>query len=241
MLLAIAPNPHKGGAPTRIARLAQRGGPIWAIDAESLHRNPDLLLPFSRTSPALIRLADALSVVFVMMAVMGSFFIGWWVFIPAMALSLILGGLARWLAEPEKMLAEKDPIVMELHAKYKNVPMPNMRLNEVEVASLIDYMDRQESQNGGGATDRARLLRSARELRGSLDSLHGSLARQHSVGRVPPHTRYNSNCETDSRWFRHSNASVPMFYTILAHPAPLQPESASPSSPGHSPVQYAHC
>ena len=98
MLLAIAPNPHKGGAPTRIARLAQRGGPIWAIDAESLHRNPDLLLPFSRTSPALIRLADALSVVFVMMAVMGSFFIGWWVFISAMALSLILGGLARWLA-----------------------------------------------------------------------------------------------------------------------------------------------
>jgi len=85
--------------------------------------------------------------------------------------------LARWLAEPEKMLAEKDPIVMELHAKYKNVPMPNMRLNEVEVASLIDYMDRRESQNGGGATDRARLLRSARELRGSLDSLHGSLAR----------------------------------------------------------------
>jgi protein SCO1/2 len=48
--------------------------------------------------------------------------------------------LARWLAEPEKMLAEKDPIAMELYAKYNNVPMPNMRLNEVEVDSLIDYM-----------------------------------------------------------------------------------------------------
>ncbi len=49
--------------------------------------------------------------------------------------------LARWLAEPDKMLAEKDPIVMELYAKYKNMPMPNLRLNEVEVAALIDYMD----------------------------------------------------------------------------------------------------
>ncbi len=49
--------------------------------------------------------------------------------------------LARWLAEPEKMLAEKDPIIMKLYAEYKNVPMPNMRLSEVEVDALIDYMN----------------------------------------------------------------------------------------------------
>ena len=49
--------------------------------------------------------------------------------------------LGRWLAEPEKMLAEKDPIAMGLLAKYNDVPMPNMRLNELEVDSLIDYMD----------------------------------------------------------------------------------------------------
>ena len=39
------------------------------------------------------------------------------------------------------MLAEKDPIIMELYARYQNLPMPNMRLNEVEVAALIKYMD----------------------------------------------------------------------------------------------------
>ena len=49
--------------------------------------------------------------------------------------------LARWLAEPEKMLAEKDPIIMKLFAEYNNVPMPNMRLSEVEVDALIDYMN----------------------------------------------------------------------------------------------------
>ena len=49
--------------------------------------------------------------------------------------------LARWLAEPDKMLEEKDPIAMELYAKYKNVAMPNMQLNKVEVSAIIDYMD----------------------------------------------------------------------------------------------------
>ncbi len=49
--------------------------------------------------------------------------------------------LARWLADPERMLAEKDPIVMELRTTYNGVLMPNMRLNEVEVDALIEYLD----------------------------------------------------------------------------------------------------
>jgi protein SCO1/2 len=51
------------------------------------------------------------------------------------------GWLARWLAEPEKMLAEKDPIIMGLYNKFNQVPMPNMRLNNIEVDALIDYID----------------------------------------------------------------------------------------------------
>jgi len=54
--------------------------------------------------------------------------------------------LARWLREPEKMLEEKDPIIMELYARYRNVPMPNMQLNDLEVDSLIDYMDAETSR-----------------------------------------------------------------------------------------------
>lgn len=48
--------------------------------------------------------------------------------------------LARLLTEPEKMLAEKDPIVMELYAKYNEIRMPNFRLSKVDVDALIDYM-----------------------------------------------------------------------------------------------------
>jgi len=49
--------------------------------------------------------------------------------------------LARWLANPEKMLEEKDPIIMKLYAEYNEVLMPNLRLNEVEIGALIDYLD----------------------------------------------------------------------------------------------------
>lgn len=49
--------------------------------------------------------------------------------------------LARWLADPEQMLAEKDAIAMQLYSEWGEVLMPNLRLNEVEVDALIEYMD----------------------------------------------------------------------------------------------------
>jgi protein SCO1/2 len=49
--------------------------------------------------------------------------------------------LVRWLADPEQMLAEKDAIAMQLYSEWGEVLMPNLRLNEVEVNALIEYMD----------------------------------------------------------------------------------------------------
>ncbi len=49
--------------------------------------------------------------------------------------------LARWLAHPDKMLAEKDSIAVGLFLAYGQVPMPNMRLNAQQVDCLIDYID----------------------------------------------------------------------------------------------------
>jgi protein SCO1/2 len=49
--------------------------------------------------------------------------------------------LTRWLAEPDKMLAEKDPLATALLAEYGNVPMPNLRLGDVEIKALLDYID----------------------------------------------------------------------------------------------------
>lgn len=48
--------------------------------------------------------------------------------------------LMRWLKEPDKMIAAKDPIAMALMAKYRNMPMPNLGLEDLEAAALIDFM-----------------------------------------------------------------------------------------------------
>jgi protein SCO1 len=48
--------------------------------------------------------------------------------------------LGRWLTDPAKMLAAKDPFAMALYAEYGGITMPNLRLGQVEVNALIDYM-----------------------------------------------------------------------------------------------------
>jgi protein SCO1 len=49
--------------------------------------------------------------------------------------------LARWLKEPDKMLAEKDPIAIDLYNRYNKILMPNLRLSDSDVEALIKFMD----------------------------------------------------------------------------------------------------
>ncbi|MDE3091470.1 MAG: c-type cytochrome [Chloroflexota bacterium] len=56
--------------------------------------------------------------------------------------------LTQWISAPDKMLAAKDPIAMQLFAEYNNIAMPNMGLTEAQVAALIAYL---ETQSAGGA------------------------------------------------------------------------------------------
>ena len=49
--------------------------------------------------------------------------------------------LARWLAAPDQMLAEKDPLAIEIYARHNQVSMPNMDLNELDVTALIDSLE----------------------------------------------------------------------------------------------------
>ncbi len=48
--------------------------------------------------------------------------------------------LERWIARPDKMLEEGDPIALGLYAKYNKLPMPNMRLSKVDVDDLLRYL-----------------------------------------------------------------------------------------------------
>ena len=49
--------------------------------------------------------------------------------------------LERWLKEPEKMLAEGDPIALALRTRYKEVGMPNLHLSARDVAALLAYLE----------------------------------------------------------------------------------------------------
>ncbi|MEG0858367.1 MAG: SCO family protein [Pseudomonas sp.] len=49
--------------------------------------------------------------------------------------------LKRWIKEPDVMLAEKDPLAMQLYEQYNRLAMPNSRLGDVEIAALLTYLD----------------------------------------------------------------------------------------------------
>ncbi|NJD08597.1 MAG: c-type cytochrome [Methylococcaceae bacterium] len=49
--------------------------------------------------------------------------------------------LKRWIQEPDKLIRAKDPIATALYKQYKEIPMPNMRLSDNEVAAVMAYME----------------------------------------------------------------------------------------------------
>jgi protein SCO1/2 len=51
--------------------------------------------------------------------------------------------LRRYLMEPEKVLAEGDPIAKTLFEKYKKVNMPNLNLGTEDVATMVAYLSAQ--------------------------------------------------------------------------------------------------
>ncbi len=55
------------------------------------------------------------------------------------------GWLAHFIAAPNELLAEKDPIATALFAKYNQVRMPNLRLGEIDVKALVAYLESQDN------------------------------------------------------------------------------------------------
>jgi protein SCO1/2 len=53
--------------------------------------------------------------------------------------------LARYISEPDKMLAAGDPIAKALQAQYK-VRMPNLRVGDRDLAALLDFLQAQADQ-----------------------------------------------------------------------------------------------
>jgi len=59
--------------------------------------------------------------------------------------------VARYVAQPETMLAEGDPVAKELFKKYKEVRMPNLELYPDDVRTLIAYIQKQSGAVNGAA------------------------------------------------------------------------------------------
>ena len=57
----------------------------------------------------------------------------------------------QWLVDilqrPEKLLEEKDPLAIALFKKYKEVKMPNLRLDDAQTNVLIDFLVQQSAVN----------------------------------------------------------------------------------------------
>lgn len=49
--------------------------------------------------------------------------------------------LARFIKEPDKMLAENDPIAIAMLPGFRNLKMPNLQLSDRNVADLIAFLD----------------------------------------------------------------------------------------------------
>lgn len=60
--------------------------------------------------------------------------------------------LRRWLKEPDRVLAERDPLALELLARHGNVPMPNLGLTDREVDEVVGYL---EAADAAAETERA--------------------------------------------------------------------------------------
>ena len=58
--------------------------------------------------------------------------------------------LARWIAVPDEMLAEEDPLAVALFNQYRQLPMPNLGLNDVDVAAVIDFIEKQSGGDTSG-------------------------------------------------------------------------------------------
>ena len=49
--------------------------------------------------------------------------------------------LARYISEPDELLAARDPIATALFHKYKQVRMPNLKLGSSDVADIVSFLE----------------------------------------------------------------------------------------------------
>ncbi len=90
MFLPILPNPHSAGRLTRSILFQPSPGQTYAIDAERLYREPELLRTFDKWSDVKIRGLDLIAYALLILGVLGSFFAAWWLWAPGVAICALM-------------------------------------------------------------------------------------------------------------------------------------------------------
>ncbi len=57
--------------------------------------------------------------------------------------------LKQWIKEPDRMISQNDPTALALYQQYKNLPMPNLRLSDADVDSVIQFLSEREKAASG--------------------------------------------------------------------------------------------
>lgn len=63
--------------------------------------------------------------------------------------------LIQWITEPDKMLAQGDPIATQLLQEYQQVPMPNLGLSQSDAEATLAYIEAQSGSEGQAQTGEA--------------------------------------------------------------------------------------
>ena len=95
MYLRCRPNPHFGGRMTRAITYESAPGQRFAIDAEALHKQPELLNAFGPLMYLRFRVLDASAYLIFLLSVLGSLTINWWLFIPGLAACVLMLAVNR--------------------------------------------------------------------------------------------------------------------------------------------------
>ena len=95
MFLKCQPNPHRGGRMTRALIHEQSPGQRFAIDAEILHKQPELLNDFGRYMHARFRILDAVAYFICLAGVLASLALVWWAFLPGIAICTMMLAVNR--------------------------------------------------------------------------------------------------------------------------------------------------
>jgi hypothetical protein len=69
--------------------------------------------------------------------------------------------VARFLSDPDKMLAEGDPIAKKLFATYRGVRTPNFRLVPEEIDALLLHIERGNTVVHAGSKPSRSAIRTA--------------------------------------------------------------------------------